>query len=125
MNQSSDTTLLFFDGSIVRAHQHAMGARGHKDEGINRSCGGHSTKIHLVVDSYGLPNRFILTGGAEHESKVALDLVSHLPSSEYIIADKGYDSEALRNAIRNKNAIPVIPRKKNSKTGNGDIDWAL
>lgn len=58
MNKSSDTEWLFVDGSIVRAHQHAMGARGHKDEGINRSYGGNSTKIHLAVDSYGLPNRF-------------------------------------------------------------------
>jgi hypothetical protein len=30
-----------------------------------------------------------------------------LPSSDYIIADRGYDSEALREQIRNKNAIPV------------------
>ena len=36
-----------------------------------------------------------------------------LPSSDYIIADRGYDSEALREQIRDKNAIPVIPRKKN------------
>ena len=32
------------------------------------------------------------------------------------------DSEALREKIRDKNSIPVIPRKKNSKVGNGDID---
>ena len=48
-----------------------------------------------------------------------------LPSSDYIIADRGYDSEALREQIRDKNAIPVIPRKKNSKVGNDDIDGCL
>jgi transposase len=48
-----------------------------------------------------------------------------LPNSDYIIANRGYDSEALREQIRDKNAIPVIPRKKNSKVGNADIDWCL
>lgn len=48
-----------------------------------------------------------------------------LPKSDYIIADRGYDSEALRDKIGDKGAIPVIPRKKNSKVGNDDIDWCL
>ena len=41
------------------------------------------------------------------------------------IADKGYDSEDVREQIRNNPSNPVIPRKKNSKTGNTDIDWDL
>jgi len=43
--------------------------------------------------------------------------IGMLPSSDYIIADKGYDSEVLREQIRDKNAILVIPRKRNSKVG--------
>ena len=38
---------------------------------------------------------------------------------------RGYDSEALRELIRDKNTIPGIPRKKSSKVGNGDEDWCL
>lgn len=41
------------------------------------------------------------------------------------LIDRGYDNEALREQIRDKNAIPVIPRKKSSKVGNDDIDWCL
>jgi len=48
-----------------------------------------------------------------------------LPSSDYIIAVRGYDSEGLREQIRDKNVIPVIPRKKNCKVDNTDIDWCL
>ncbi|SFD77246.1 transposase, partial [Pseudoalteromonas denitrificans] len=44
---------------------------------------------------------------------------------DFVIADKGYDSEAIRNKVRERNSSPVIPRKQNSKTGNGDIDWCL
>ena len=39
--------------------------------------------------------------------------------------DKGYDSEEIREQIRQKSSTPVIPRKTNSKTGNADIDWGL
>lgn len=45
--------------------------------------------------------------------------------AEYTVADKGYDSEEVRERIRNKSSIPVIPRKKNSIIGNADIDWCL
>ena len=51
---------------------------------------------------------------------------NHAPTeADYIIADKGYDSEELRILIRNKSSIPIIPRKKNSTIGNADMDWGL
>jgi hypothetical protein len=31
----------------------------------------------------------------------------------------------LREKIKNKKSIPIIPKKKNSKTGNKDLDWDL
>ena len=45
--------------------------------------------------------------------------------AEHTIADKGYDSDKVRDTIRKKSSIPVIPRKINSKTGNADMDWGL
>ena len=113
------------DGRIIKVHQHSTGARTENDEGIGKSVAGHTTKIHMAVDSYGLPIEFHITGGEVHDSKAAPTLIDMLPISDYIIADRGYDSEALREQIRDKNAIPVIPRKKNSKVGNDDIDGCL
>jgi len=52
-------------------------------------------------------------------------LIDLLPRGDFVIADKGYDSEAIRDKIRERNSIPVIPRKKNSKVGHADIDWCL
>lgn len=115
----------FIDGSIVKAHQHSTGARTEDDEGIGKSVAGNTTKIHMAVDSYGLPIEFCITGGEVHDSKAAPTLIEMLPRADYVIADRGYDSETLREQIRDKNAIPVIPRKKNSKVGNDDIDWCL
>lgn len=64
-------------------------------------------------------------GGEVHDSKIAPELISKLPVTDYVIADKGYDSEELREAIRKKKSIPIIPRKSNSKIGNFDMDWSL
>jgi len=115
----------FIDGSIVKAHQHSTGAASVETEAIGKSRGGNTSKIHLVVDSYGLPVQFAITGGEVHDSKAAPGLIDTLAKVAYVIADKGYDSEALRDQIREKDAIPVIPRKQNSKVGNADMDWCL
>ncbi|MDP5029047.1 transposase, partial [Paraglaciecola sp.] len=42
-----------------------------------------------------------------------------------VVADKGYDSEKLREFVRDNNATTVIPRKGNSLVGNNDIDWCM
>jgi IS5 family transposase len=54
---------------------------------------GNMTKIHLAVDSYGLPIEFILTGGEVHDSKAAIELIEKLPDAVRVIADRSYDSE--------------------------------
>jgi len=125
LSHSPDTEWEFIDGSIVKAHQHSAGASSNISEAIGKSRGGLTTKIHMAVDSYGLPIHFILTGGEVHDSQVAETLIDELPQANYVIADKGYDSEAIRNKVIEKGAIPMIPRKKNSKTGNADMDWCL
>lgn len=124
--QEPDLEWEFIDGSIIRAHQHSTGAcGGTENQAIGKSRGGNTTKIHMAVDSYGLPIEFQLTGGEVHDAKAAPDLIIKLPKSDYVIADKGYDSEDIRQQIREKGSIPNIPRKKNSKAGNADIDWCL
>ena len=114
----------FMDGSIVKAHQHSAGANA-AEQGIGDSRGGKTTKIHMVTDSFGLPILFAITGGQVNDVKVAPDLVENLPQGEYVIADKGYDSEELRKQIEEKSMTPMIPRKSNSRVGNQQMDWAL
>lgn len=123
--QEPDLEWEFIDGSIIRAHQHSTGAASEENQAIGKSVGGNTTKIHMAVDAYGLPIEFDLTGGEVHDSKAAPELIARLPFADYTIADKGYDSEEIRELIRKAGSIPIIPRKRNSKTGNGDIDWCL
>ena len=115
----------FIDGSIVKAHQHSSGAAQGEETAIGKSVAGNTTKIHMAVDAFGLPIHFRLTGGEVHECKEALQLVAELPTADYIVADKGYDCKELRTKIKDKKAIPVIPRKSNSKVGNNDMDWCI
>ena len=61
------------DATLIRAHQQAATGKGGAkkrgaDEGLERSRGGLTTKIHLLADALGRPLRSLLTGGEEHES---------------------------------------------------------
>jgi transposase len=67
-----------------------------------------STKIHALVDALGNPLRFILTPGQVNDITQAEQLIAELPA-DHILADKGYDSKALRETIVNQGAVPVIP----------------
>ncbi len=102
----------FIDGSIVKAHQHSSGAACEQETAIGKSVAGNTSKIHMAVDACGLPIHFSVTGGEVHDCKEAPKLVAELPKGDYIVADRGYDSEALRLQIKDKGAVPVIPRKK-------------
>lgn len=125
LKSEPDLEWVFIDGTIVKSHQHGTGAATDNAEAIGKSVAGNTTKIHMAVDSYGLPIEFTLTGGQIHDSKEARNLINLLPNCGYIIADKGYDSEAIRTQIREMLSQSVIPRKQNSKQGNADIDWCL
>ena len=122
----TDSEWLFIDGSIVRAHQHSSGARSQEDESIGKSRDGFSTKIHLAVDSYGYPVHFEITGGQRNDFVMAESLIENSPKSEYVIADKGYDSQSIRDfVIEEMGGQAVIPRRKDHTKKNEEMDWCL
>ncbi|ABQ55507.1 ISSod6 transposase, IS1301 [Legionella pneumophila str. Corby] len=113
--QKPDLEWEFIDGSIVKAHQHSAGGASEENQAIGKSRGGNTTKIHMAVDAHGLPIDFEITGGEVHDCKVAPEFIEKLAAAGHTIADKGYDSEEVRDSIRKKSSTPVIPRKSNSK----------
>ena len=68
----------------------------------------------MTVDGLGNPLRFILTGGQEHDATQAERLIAGY-AGEYVIADKGYDSQGFRQHILDLNMSPVIPPRSNRK----------
>ncbi|NNH15441.1 IS5 family transposase [Acinetobacter sp. ANC 4282] len=120
-----DQEWVFIDGSYIRVHQHASGARNGSERAIGQSRGGRTTKIHLATDANGLPIDFKITGGDVHDSQVAEQLIETVEAADYLIADKGYDAEPIRIFIKNKNMIPIIPMRSNSKRLNKEFDKYL
>lgn len=125
LSRLNDPQWLFIDGSIVKTHQDGASVKEPHEQAIGKSRGGNSTKIHLAVDSAGLPVHFELSGGQANDVSYGESLILSSPKAESVVADKGYDSKALRELIESRGAQHVIPRKGNSKQGNDDIDWCL
>ena len=73
-----------------------------------------STKIHAAVDALGNPVRLLLTGGQISDYQKADDLIEGF-QADYVIADKGYDSDAFVQAINRTGAEAVIPPRSNRK----------
>lgn len=83
--------------------------------GIGRTKGGRNTKLHAVCDDRGRPFVLLLTPGNTHDCKVAQQCIEALPPSAELVADKGYDSQALREWLSERGTRPVIPPRKNRK----------
>jgi transposase len=85
---------------------------GQEGQALGRSRGGFSTKIHIAVDALGNPLRLILTAGQRHDSSLAEALIADY-EPQALIANNGYDSDALIQAVTAKGIAAVIPPKKN------------
>jgi len=83
---------------------------------MGRSRGGLTTKIHALVDARGLPIVLKLTEGQAHDGKSAVDMTGALGPGQVLLADRGYDSDALRATLINQGAwgnIKPMPGRVN------------
>ncbi|MCQ1775460.1 IS5 family transposase [Neorhizobium galegae] len=106
---------LFIDSSCIKVHRCAGGGKGGPAHGIGRTKGGRNTKLHAVCDEKGRPCVLLLTPGNVNDCKVAELCIAAIPPSAELVADKGYDSQALREWLEARGTQPVIPPRKNRK----------
>jgi transposase len=66
---------------------------------MGRSRGGLTTKIHALVDANGMPITIKLTEGQAHDGRSAVDMLHQLRADQILLADRAYDSNALRVAV--------------------------
>ena len=85
-----DPALQMIDRSIVRVHQHGACIAGNSEQLMSWSRGGLTSKIHAVVDTYGLPIRLALTTDEAHDNRLVLTLPSALKSGAMLLADRGF-----------------------------------
>ena len=80
---------------------------------LGRSRGGYGTKAHVLADARGRAIAFALTPGQAAELPQAEGLLACLPGTPlWAVADRGYSSHALREAIRDLGSTPAIPTRK-------------
>jgi transposase len=108
-----DLEYVMIDATIVRAHACAAGYGNQKTEGLGRSSGGFTSKIHTKVDALGNPLQFIVTPGQTSDVIQAKHLLNGVFDAQ-VLADKAYDSKKVRMQIKNQNCTDVIPSRSNS-----------
>ena len=107
-------------GGSRRGHQYrldrrpgaSLGAwrkRGAKVQGIGRSRGGPTTKIHALTDGCGRAVALLLTPGNCADISAAPSLLAARSAPKRLIADKGYDANSLRSSLKAQQTEAVIP----------------
>jgi len=67
------------------------------------------------VDANGMPIRIFITAGTVHDCKQAIPLIDGI-FADYLLGDRGYDSNAIINHALAQGMEVVIPPKKNRTT---------
>jgi transposase len=83
---------------------------------MGRSRGGLTTKIHALVDANGLPIALKLTEGQAHDGRAAWDMLGSLAAGNILLADRAYDSDALRQTLAERGAwanVKPMPNRRN------------
>jgi transposase len=87
----------------------------HGPQALGRSRGGFGSKVHCVADALGNPLAFTITGAEQADITQAQALLDKASGTHAVIADKGYDADALVCAIRDRGVQAHIPPRSNRK----------
>jgi transposase len=87
---------------------------GIRQRALGRSRGGFTSKVHCLSDARGRPIAFHLTPGEAADCKsydTLIDLPEQKPAA--LLADRAYDTDAIRADLKERGIKPVIPPKSN------------
>ncbi|MGI5163091.1 IS5 family transposase [Spirillospora sp. CA-253888] len=115
--------LVSVDSTIVRAHQHAAGARKRGRRALGRSRGGLTSKLHLACDGRGRPLALVVTGGNVNDCTQFTHLMAAIrvprlgpgrprTRPDHVVGDKGYSSRAIRAWLRRRGIGHTTPERK-------------
>ncbi|WP_107052116.1 IS5 family transposase [Streptomyces sp. NRRL S-1314] len=136
-----DWSMVGVDSTSCRAHQHAAGARKvrprvpkkgttprhHRpDEGLGRSRGGLTCKIHLAGEGGCRPLALLLTPGQWGDAPQMIEVLDRIrvprPSGgrprtrpDHVSGDKAYSSRRNRRYLRRRRIQHTIPEPKDQR----------
>jgi IS5 family transposase len=74
-------------------------------------------KLEVVVDASGLPLGMAVAAANESEQQLLVpalnDVPVEVPAGTPVIADKGHDSDPLRDEVEAAGLVPLIPHRSN------------
>src|ERR1700712_3784382 len=103
--------LCAIDASYIRVHQSGANPRGGQEaQALGVSRGGLTTKIQALVDGQGRVLKLLLSAANISDITIAPALVKDLTVAQCgtLLADKGYDSDALRVLLLEKGIYPCL-----------------
>lgn len=126
------------DSTIVRAHQHAAGARRDPDgqveppgaepadHALGRSRGGWTTKLHLAAEQGRKPLSTVITAGHRGDSPQFIPVLERIrvrrsgrgrprTRPDRVLSDKAYSSRANRAYLRRRHIRATIPIKRDQQ----------
>ncbi|MDQ1193837.1 transposase [Brevundimonas vesicularis] len=71
-----------------------------------------NTKLHAVTDANGRPISLFMTAGQISDYTGAAVLLDSLPRVQWLLGDRGYDADWVRDALEAKGITPCIPGRK-------------
>ncbi|MER6601559.1 IS5 family transposase [Streptomyces parvus] len=135
-----DWSMVSVDSTSCRAHQHAAGARKaaasagkrptplqHRpDEGLGRSRGGLTCKIHLTGEGGRRPLAFLLTPGQWGDAPQLIPVLERVRVArqeggrprtrpDHLGGDKAYSSRRNRHYLRRRQIKHTIPEPKDQR----------
>ncbi|MBK6016439.1 IS5 family transposase [Streptomyces sp. MBT53] len=136
-----DWSMVGVDSTSCRAHQHAAGARktrprvpkkrstprNHRpDEGLGRSRGGLTCKIHLAGEGGCRPLAVLLTPGQSGDAPQMIEVLDRISvprpqggrprtRPDHLSADKAYSSRRNRRYLRRRRIKHTIPEPKDQR----------
>lgn len=90
---------------------------------MGRSRGGLTTKIHALVDAEGRPVRLALTPGQAGDAPAAGPLLRDLAAGATLVADRAYDTDAIRSFAAARGAWANIPPRVIRKGSFSFSNW--
>ncbi|WP_412538558.1 IS5 family transposase [Longispora sp. K20-0274] len=122
------------DSTVMRAHQHAAGARKRgnfknrireedtepNDHALGRSRGGLSTKLHLACEQGQRPLSVLITPGQAGDAPQFTNVLDAVTVAQQaapprrrpvrVLADRAYSSQANRSYLRRRGIKATIPQ---------------